>query len=69
MRAALQSLGIERERNPNVGLAARLEICRRAPELKIRRQHTDDRVAVVVQRDGLARDVAVRAEPIPAMPR
>ena len=63
MRVALQSLRIERKRNPDVNLAARLEICRRAPELKIRRQHPNHRVALVVQRDGLADDVAVRAEP------
>src|SRR5205807_7566646 len=49
--------------NPNVDLAARLEICGRAPELKVRRQHPDHRVALVVQRDGLADDGAVGAKP------
>ena len=63
MRAALQFLRIERDRHPNVGLAARLEIRRAARELKIRRQHADHRVTVVVQRDLLSRNIPVRAEP------
>src|SRR6516162_3260938 len=64
MRAALQFLRVERERNPDVGLAAGLKIRRTARELKIGGQHADHRVTIVVQRDVLSCNVSIGPEPL-----
>ena len=58
----MKDLRIECHRHPDIDLVARLEIGRRGPELKTRRQHTDDGERQIVKRDRLSHDAAVRAQ-------
>jgi hypothetical protein len=54
MRVAWQFLQIQRERHPDVELVSRLKVGRLAHEFEVLRQHPDNDVGGIVQRDGLS---------------